>query len=401
MQAADYIVILKAEANARFRRPEQAMTFQAMAGGVLQTVTFYTRFTDEGHEAAVPRELMAECRAQAENLDAAIGALGSFASGLANLAAFVTNAAIWPMTLHIAVDATPGLAARSFVQEFGDFDSGPVRQGRAIPIDEVGAVFKLVAAGTHLEAGWTTAAQHYALALTRWRLGSEPFVLTHLYTAAEALEKTIALREADRLGVAVDYLHTVLPVQEPVLKRAHVGAYLRRTVVFQGDGAFMKDVRDVSDSLEHGRMSIAEAQAKSADLTPRLFKVIRECMLALLDAPDDLRDTLLGDRFVPPLDPTLRKVISGEMTNLTGEIGPAGFAYPYLTWDTGLASLAFDDDGELQASMSEKFTVHTADGGGFRATGLRMFGRKADPTTPATELKDFKVTYGTQDGEKT
>lgn len=145
-----------------------------MAGGIIQKATLYTRFTDEGHEAAVPRELMAQCEADAENIDVAIGALGSFASGLANLTAFVTNAAVWPMSLYVAVDAGPGLATRSFVQEFGDFDSGPVQQGRAIPIDELGAVFELVAAGKHLEAGWSTAAQHYALALTAAHRTSRP-----------------------------------------------------------------------------------------------------------------------------------------------------------------------------------------------------------------------------------
>ena len=389
MTPTDYIVILKAVANARFRRPEDSMSFRAEVNGSTQSVTFYTRFTDEGLDAAVPHELMAECRCAADSMDAAIAALGMFASGLANLAAFVTNAAITPMTLYVAVDATPGLASRPFVQEFGEFDNGPLQQGRAIPIDEVGAVAALMGAALHVEAGWSTAAQHYALALTRWRFGSEPFVLTHLYTAAEALEKTVVLQEADKHGVAPDDLYKVLKVA-----KAHVGAYYRRTVVFQGDRDFMDDVRDISDRFEHGRMSVAEARERSSEFAPRLFKVIRECMLDRIHAPDDLRDFLLGDKYGPPLDPTFRKVVSGDMANLPDEIGPPGFTYPFLTWDTGLSSLAFDDDGELQASMAENFIIHTADGGGFALKGLRMFGRKSDPSKAPVEMKDVRVTYG-------
>lgn len=387
----EYLVVLKADANARFRRPEQSMTFRAVVDGVPHSVTFYSRFTDEGLDAAVPRELLAECRTEAESIDAAIASLGTAAAGLANLTAFVTNAAVGPMSLHVAVDASPGLSARQFAQEFGQFDSGPVQQGRAIPVDEVGAVARLIGAAEHLEAGWTTATQHYALALTRWRLGSEPFALTHLYTAAEGLEKTIRLQEADRQGVPPDELHTRLPMGT---RREHVGAYYRRHVVFQGDSAFMDAVRKVSDNLEHGSANVMEAQAEAVELAPRLFRLVRECMLSLIQTPQAVRDHLLGEKYGSPLDPTLRKVVIGEMIDLPGQMGPPGFAYPYLTWDSGLSSLAFDDAGELQASLAENFRVHTAEGGGFTLRGLRMYGRRADQANPPVEMKDVKVTFG-------
>lgn len=148
MPATEYLVVLKADANARFRRPEHSMTFRGVVAGVRVSVTFHSRFTDEGLDAAVPRELMAECRCAAEGIEAAITNLGMFASGFANLTAFVTNAGIGPMSLYVAVDATPGLAARQFMQEFGEFDSGPIQQGRAIPIDEVGAVAGLANCGS-------------------------------------------------------------------------------------------------------------------------------------------------------------------------------------------------------------------------------------------------------------
>lgn len=389
----DYLVVLKADANARFRRPEHSMTFNAVVEGVNQRVTFRTRFTDEGLEAQVPRELMAECRTVADNIDTAIVNLGTFASGLANLTAFVTNAAVSTPTLYVAMDATPGLTGRDFREEFGQFDNGPIQQGRAIPIDEVGAVAALMGAAKHLEAGWSVAAQHYALALTRWRLGSEPFVLTHLYTASEALSKTIVLQEADRLGVTTDDLL-------PNANKTGTWAYYRRKVVYQGDDAFMKEVQVVSDNIEHGSISVAEAQAHSSALAPRLFRLIRECMLSLIEAPDELRDVLLGERYGQPLDPTLRRVVHGEMNNLpdADAMGPDGSAYPFLTWNSGLLSLAYDDEGELQAGqMAEKFTVHTADGGGFRLTGLRWYGRRTDPTKPPVDMKDVTVTFGSGD----
>jgi hypothetical protein len=389
-QASEYLVVFKADANARFRRPEQAMSFRAEVSGAPAFITFATRFTDEGHEAAVPRELIVQGRGVALSIDDAIQSLGPFASAMANLTAFVTNAAINPLSLYLGVDATPGHGSRTFMQEFGEFDVGPVQQGRAIPVDEVGAVLGLMGAAAHLEAGWATAVQHYGIALTRWRLGSEPFVLTPLYTAAEALEKTIVLQEADRRGQSLVDLCRAIGARDT--KQA--GAYYRRTVVFQGDADFLQAVRDLSDGLEHGSINVGDAQARAVDLTPRLFRLIRECLLDRLSAPPELRDVLLGSRYGAPLDPTLRKLVIGEMTGLPDEMGPPGVDYPFLTWDTGLASLAFDDEGELQAKMSENFTVHTADGGGFALKGLRMYGRPTDATKPPLRLQDVQVTYG-------
>lgn len=366
------------------------MAFRAEVNTAPALFTFATRFTDEGHEAAVPRELIVQCRGFAQTIDDAVGSLGMFAAALASLMAFVTNAAINPLSLYLAVQAAPGQVAREFVQEFGEFDSGPIQQGRAIPVDEVGAVVGLVGTDAHLDAGWVTAAQYYAIALTRWRPGSEPFVLTALYTAAEALEKTIALQEADRLGLSLEDLLKTIGAKD--MKQA--GAYYRRTFVFQNDTDFLQAVRDVRDGLEHGSINVADALAQAADLTPRLFRIIRECMLDRLSTPPELRDVLLGSRYGTPLDPTLRKTVVGEMTNLPDEMGPPGFAYPFLTWDTGLASLAFDDEGELQAKMSENFRVHTADGGGFSLEGMRMYGRPADPSKPPVHLSDVQVTFG-------
>ena len=69
-------------------------------------------------------------------IDEAVALFGSFASGLANVIAFATNAGIAPLALYVGLDASAGLLTRQFVQEFGQFDSGPIQQGRAIPVDE-------------------------------------------------------------------------------------------------------------------------------------------------------------------------------------------------------------------------------------------------------------------------
>jgi hypothetical protein len=116
-------------------------------------------------------------------------------------------------------------------------------------------------------------------------------------------------------------------------------------------------------------------------------------MIDRLAPPAALRAQLTEPKYRDPLDPTFRKSVLGVMANLPNEMGPPGFSYPFLTWGTGLASLAFDDAGDLQAKMSENFRVHTAEGGGFSLKGLRMYGRPADPSHPPVRLDDVEVIY--------
>lgn len=387
---ARYLIVLKAESNARLRRPDESMTFNMDLNGSPAHLKFSTRFTDEGLEAAIPRELIVECAGSAATIDEAIDAFGTVGSALATHIAFVTNAAIGPLSPYVAVEATPGIAARDFIQEFGEFDKGPVRQGRAIPTDAVGAIVGLTSAGSHLDIGWATAMQHYAIALTRWRIGWEPFALTPLYTAAEALEKTIVRQEADRKGLSVGELCRSLGAKN----ERQAGAIYRRAVIFGGDVGFLKAVRDLSDGIEHGSTNLADALTASRDLTPRLFSSVRNCMLERLAPPPDLMELLVGPKYGAPLDPTFRKTVVGIWTNLPDHMGPPGSSYPFLSWDTGLASLAFDDAGELQAKMVENFRVHSAVGGTFSLKGMRMYGRPKDPNAPPIKLEDVTVTRG-------
>jgi hypothetical protein len=372
-----YHVVFKARAAARFRRETEQIWFNVgLEPGPVQ-MRVRTRFTDEGHEAGVPRELFIEMRGPAAGMNLAIDTFGPFAAAVANVVAFSTNVAVHPIELYVAVDATPGLTEREFSQQYGPLESGFIGQGRAIHAQATGELFQLVASGGPELNHLGVALHHYAVALTRWETGGEAFVLNHLYTAAEALEKTIKAQESAALGIPEDQLYKPLG-----LPKNAVGAHYRRDVVFGGDRALYELVKATSDGFEHGSLSIAEAQAQAKKLCPTVFGLIRTCVLGRLGATQELRDILLGEKYRWPLDPSRRRIVDGTFVGTGDQMGPPGYNFPYLAWDTMVSALTFDDADDLQAQVKENFRVHSADGGLFRARGIRMYGRALDPNNP-------------------
>ena len=125
--------MFKARSAARLLRPTDRLDLNVDTGAGIQRFSVRTRFTDEGHDASVPRELLIVARVEGDDYDALQSSAGTFASGLANIVAFATNAAVDPIELYVAVDATPGVMERRFEQQYGPLETGFVGQGRAIP----------------------------------------------------------------------------------------------------------------------------------------------------------------------------------------------------------------------------------------------------------------------------
>ena len=384
----EWLFVFKARSAARLRRPTDRLDLNVDTGAGIQRFSVRTRFTDEGHDASVPRELLIVARVEGDDYDALQSSAGTFASGLANIVAFATNAAVDPIELYVAVDATPGVMERRFEQQYGPLETGFVGQGRAIPIAATGRLVQLfhgpvmnfLSVGVH----------HYAIALTRWEAGGEVFVLSHLYTAAEAIEKTIAAQESERLGVPLERLHEVLGVP----KKA-VGPHYRRTVIFAGYEGLLKAVKEASDGFEHGSLSVAEVQERAKELAPEVFLVIRKCVLDRLGTPDDLRTELLSDRYRHPLDPSLRRLMDGLLLGARDAINAEGFEYPFLTWESSIAELAFDDNDDLKAVVNENLRVHIPEGAQFKPGGYRIFGRPPNPDAPEPPVRiDATVRVG-------
>jgi hypothetical protein len=383
---AKWLIVFKAHSAARFPRPADGFTVNAPAGDGIDQFSFRTRFTDEGLQEQVPRELLVIARGEADDYETAEMRLGTYASGLVNLVSFATNASIGPIELYVGVDETPGLSERRFLQKYGPLEGGFVSQGRAIPIHETGQLLSLVVG--EIMAPLTVGAHHYTLALNRWESGGEVFVLGHLYTAAEAIEKTIAMQEAAKLGVPLDELHMTLRIPKNA-----VGAYYRRTVIFAGHEDLLKDVKSASDGLEHGSLSVAEVQERARTLAPPVFVLIRQCLLERLGAPEDLRRELLSDRYKHPLDPSLRRIIEGAILSAPETVNAEGYDYPFLTWESSLSDLAFDETDTLRAAVTENMRVHIPDGAMFKTIGYRIYGRPKNPDAPAPPIQiDATVT---------
>jgi hypothetical protein len=88
--------------------------------------------------------------------------------------------------------------------------------------------------------------------------------------------------------------------------------------------------------------------------------------------------------------------MDGVFIGTGDQLGPPGYDFPYLAWDTTVSALTFDEADDLQAEITENHRVHCADGGGFRGRGYRIYGRPLDPANPPKPklMKPIRIETG-------
>jgi hypothetical protein len=336
-----------------------------------------TRFTNEGLTEQVPRELLFVGRGVHDDFDHVTSVLGTYASAAANIVAFATNAAVHPVEFFVGVEATPGLEERELHQQYAQLEEGFPHQGRAIDINTAETLTTVMLADGEDRQHIAVAVHHYAIALSRWELGTDVFALNHLYTAAEALEKAIAVQEAEQRGVPVARLHESIGVPKNA-----VGAYLRRTLIFAGAEDVLARAKAISDGFEHGSIAISEAQEGAKEIAGLLFVRIRQSIIDRSGIPDATQTVLLSDRYRHPLDPTLRRIVDGTLIGALEEIAAPGYDYPFLEWKSAISELAFDEQDELQAKTVDNLQVNIPEGARFRPIATRVYGRPRNPDAP-------------------
>jgi hypothetical protein len=371
----EWLIVFKARSSARFKRPADRLELSMPS--IEASLSVRTRFTNDGLTEQVPRELMFVGRGVDEDFDHATNVLGTYASAVANIVAFATNAAVPRVELFVGVEATPGLEERELHQQYGELENGFPHQGRAIDINAAGALTSVMLADGEDRQHIAVAVHHYSVALTRWELGTDVFALNHLYTAAEALEKAIAVQEARQRRIPVAGLHEALGVPKNA-----VGAYLRRTSIFAGAEDVLARAKAISDGFEHGSLAISEAQEGAKEVAGQLFVRIRESIIDRSGISDSARDVLMSDRYRHPLDPTLRRIVDGTLIGAVDEIAAPGYDYPFLEWQSTISELAFDERDELQAKIVDNLKINIPDGAQFRPIGSRVFGRPRNPDAP-------------------
>jgi hypothetical protein len=111
---ADYVTVLRAP-SAALLLPEQGfeVNFNDPARVRLRTL-----WRGQGLEHPVPADLWVEVSGRAASLDEAVRRHGPLARGVASVLAFVANAAVEPLEVELAYDATDGRTEREYLQLF-------------------------------------------------------------------------------------------------------------------------------------------------------------------------------------------------------------------------------------------------------------------------------------------
>jgi hypothetical protein len=121
---ADYVTVLRAP-SAALLLPDQGfeINFNDPARVRLRSL-----WREQGLEHPVPTDLWVEVSGRAASLDEAVRRHSPLARGVASVLAFVANAAVEPLEVELAYDATEGRTEREYLQLFVR-DSSPIPSG--------------------------------------------------------------------------------------------------------------------------------------------------------------------------------------------------------------------------------------------------------------------------------
>lgn len=146
--ARQFVIVLRGESAARFRPekgPLQILKVGSPVGPI--DIVFDTRYSDEGLEDPIPREMIAEARLTATcTLEEAINAALGVGNMLVPWFAISTNAPIGDLDVHLAFDSTPRATEHPFFENFLPDERGRPRHGRHVPAPETIAVMNAAGA---------------------------------------------------------------------------------------------------------------------------------------------------------------------------------------------------------------------------------------------------------------
>jgi len=380
--AAQYVTVLRAP-SAALLLPDEG--FELPLADPPSRVRLRSRWQDQGLEHPVPLDLWVEVAGEGSSLEEAVRRHEPLARGAAAVLAFIANAAVEPLEVELAYEATADRTEREFLQVFVRESSIIPKGGRVVPTDRLRPCFNAI-----LALGPTPRLQRslfqYDHALRNWRLGSEYQSLDHLWIAAEnivdlLLDQRIGSNDpkefARSLGITVDRRRPRDP--EPRW-RQELKSWALRELVFEGDRSAYDAARMATNGYEHGFLDLNDVQQQAVRATYAVFAHIRRSIADVLSLTGEYRDWLLGRS---PVDvASTRKVMRGK---LIGEVAdPTRLSaprqeYPYLRWRTRLTRFAREGD-EFNASFTERMTVTVAEGIQFQGQAIEARGRPSPGT---------------------
>jgi hypothetical protein len=380
---ADYVTVLRAP-SAALLLPDQGfeINFNDPARVRLRSL-----WREQGLEHPVPTDLWVEVSGRAASLDEAVRRHSPLARGVASVLAFVANAAVEPLEVELAYDATEGRTEREYLQLFVR-DSSPIPSGgRVVSTDRLQPCFDATLALGPVPRLQRTLFQ-YDLALRNWQIGTEYQSLDHLWIAAEnivelLLDQRIGSNDQKEFarahGIAVDRERPGAP--RPRWKQ-ELKSWGLRELVFEGDRSAYDAARTATNGYEHGFLDLDEVQQQAIQATQAVFSHVRRSIADFLSLSGEYRDWLLGRTPVDVASTrkVMRGLLLGEVADPTRLAAP-GQEYPILKWRTRLSRFVREGD-EFSASFNERMTVTVAEGVLFQGRTIEARGR----AVPGTEV---------------
>lgn len=322
------------------------------------------------------------------SLDEAVAASTGVARFVCSLLAFCANVKTDRAELHLAYDASPEVTEREFVEVFIPDEVGSLTEGRMVDPDEAVLVFHSLA-NCLFYRRVAIALQQYEQALRHWRLGGEWLAVSHLWAAAEAITPSLIESECLKQGVDKESLarSAGIEVTDDSWKR-DLDVWCRRELVFGGDLTVYRHAFKARNGIQHGFMAATEFVPLTEAAAEPTFGHLRRAILRLLGVGYTGREALF-DRPVRDVQ-SLSRQIHGRVIGEAIELAPAGEEYPRLEWTSRLRTLVREDDN-LQASITDQWTVRMADGLSFQGEAIRVNGRN-EAGSPPLELSITEVT---------
>lgn len=355
-----FVVVLRAESAARFRTQDGPLVISAETKAGQVQLTFRTRYSDEGLEDPVPREMWIEARGEAScSLDDAMREYIRVANLFGPLISVTANAPVGHMTIHLAYDATPDVERHEFFENFLPDERGRPTSGRAVAPGAVHAVLSCLDTSTDRDR-FLRSIEQYRQATQYWRPGWETFAVIHLWMAVEAITK-VALRRAIESEDVRD--EDELIAKWGLADKRALDGEVRRRLVFHGDAPCQADTRKASDGFEHGFLPFDTVNRLAVRVRDRAAQHVRHAILELLGVPADVRATLTSSKFdAVRASWPITLYVRGEFVGPAEQLAATDQEYPMLRIDVRLTAHKTNLDGSATISFNNSYTPICGDG---------------------------------------
>jgi hypothetical protein len=143
----------------------------------------------------------------------------------------------------------------------------------------------------------------YELALRRVQNNETLMGYAHLWMGVEAVTKAVVryeckARKVDEAGLGQQL---GLDPKHPKFNR-DLETEVRKQIIFAGDAATYKTIKEFSDGLEHGYATWEELWSVPDATFPETARHLRAAILRVLGLPDDVRNRLLEQPFRDPVE---------------------------------------------------------------------------------------------------